>query len=136
MKIGELAIITGCSVQTIRHYEKEGLLASTQRSAGNFRLYEAFAITQLMFIKQCRSLGLALPEIRQLIELSQSPSSACDDVNVMIDKHIDHVECRIRELEELRHQLKSLRGSCSSDRQVEQCGILQKLSTNSSQTPT
>ena len=72
MKIGELAKLTGCSVQTIRYYEKEKLLKSKTRSEGNFRLYDASAVEQLMFIKHCRSLDLALSEVRQLIELNQS----------------------------------------------------------------
>lgn len=130
MKIGELATLTDCTVQTIRHYEKEQLLASRRRSEGNFRLYDASAVGQLLFIKQCRSLGLALPEIRHLIELNLSPDSDCDDVNVMIDTHINHVGRRIEELEKLRLQLTSLRDSCSRDRTIEQCGILQNLSTD------
>lgn len=56
MKIGELSKVTGCSVQTIRHYEKEHLIASAERSEGNFRLYDEAAVEQLLFIKQCRSL--------------------------------------------------------------------------------
>ena len=109
------------------------LLASTQRSEGNFRLYDASAVDQLMFIKQCRSLGLALSEIRQLIETNLLLGTQCDGVNTMIDHHIDHVERRIQELETLRRRLKSLRESCSSDRTVDQCGILQNLSAGRTQ---
>ena len=68
MKIGELAKLTGCSVQTIRYYEKEHLLESKNRSEGNFRLYDSSAVEQLMFIKHCRSLDLALYEVRELID--------------------------------------------------------------------
>ena len=128
MKIGELAKLTGCSVQTIRYYEKQNLLASTARSEGNFRLYDASAVGQLMFIKHCRSLDLALSEVRQLIELNQSPGMYCDDVNNMIDNHIEQVEQRMKELEGLRKQLISLRQSCSSNRTVGECGIMKKLS--------
>jgi len=130
VKIGELAKMTGCSVQTIRYYEKEQLLASTQRSEGNFRLYDATAIERLMFIKHCRNLDLALSEIRQLLALTGSPDTQCDDVNRMIDTHIEQVEARIQELSQLRQQLKTLRNSCSNERTVEQCGILHNLSAN------
>lgn len=130
MKIGELAKITGCSVQTIRYYEKEQLLASTQRSEGNFRLYDAAAVEQLTFIKHCRNLDLALSEIRQLLALNDSPDMQCDDVNQMIDTHIVQVEIRIKELSQLQQQLKTLRNSCSNERTIEQCGILQTLSAN------
>jgi len=127
MKIGELAKMTGCPVQTIRYYEKEQLLVSIQRSEGNFRLYDGAAVEQLMFIKHCRTLDLSLSEIRQLLALNRSPSTQCDDVNQMIDSHIQDVEGRIQELNTLRQQLKSLRNSCSNNRTVEQCGILANL---------
>ncbi len=133
VKIGELAKLTGCSVQTIRYYEKEALLASTQRSEGNFRLYDKTAIKQLMFIKHCRSLDLSLSEIRQLLTLSDSPETQCNEINRMIDIHILQVKERIQELTQLQHQLKALRNSCSSDRTIEQCGILQNLSANRAQ---
>ncbi|MEQ3701338.1 Cd(II)/Pb(II)-responsive transcriptional regulator [Thalassolituus sp.] len=135
MKIGELAKRTGCSVQTIRYYEKEQLLASTQRSEGNFRLFGVAAVEQMMFIKHCRSLDLTLLEIRQLLALTGSPNTQCDDVNRMIDAHIEQVEERLVELSHLRQQLKILRNSCSSARTVEQCGILHSLTTNRTPEP-
>lgn len=128
MKIGELAKLTDCSVQTIRYYEKEKLLSSIQRSEGNFRLYDKNAVKQLLFIKHCRSLDLSLSEIRQLITLSVSPDAQCEDVNHMMDAHIRQVEARIKELTQLQEQLKAIRHSCSSKRTVEQCGILNALS--------
>lgn len=132
MKIGELAKITDCSVQTIRYYEKEKLLSSVQRSEGNFRLYDKGAVKQLLFIKQCRSLDLSLSEIRQLIALSDSPGAQCEDVNHMMDSHIRQVDACIKELTQLREQLKAIRHSCSSERTVEQCGILNVLSAKCS----
>ena len=130
MKIGELATLTCCSVQAIRYYEKKKLLSSTHRSEGNFRLYDSSAVEQLKFIKQCRSLDLSLAEIRQLIELNQQPSIQCEDVNKMVDEHIDQVALRIKELKYLQKQLMLLRESCSSNRTVSECGILHNLSTN------
>ncbi len=130
MKIGELAKLTGCSVQNIRFYEKEKLLPSMRRSEGNFRLYDLGAIEQLKFIKHCRNLDLSLAEIRQLIELNQQPGMQCDDVNNMVSEHIEQVALRIKELQHLQKQLKSLRDSCLNDRTVKECGILQNLSAN------
>lgn len=131
MKIGELAKLTGCSVQTIRFYDKEGLLESPHRSDGNFRLYDEPAVEQLNFIRRCRGLDLSLQEIRQLIELRNSPNSQCGEVNNIIDHHIDQVEERIFELDALMQQLVQLRSHCSSDRTVKQCGILNDLSDES-----
>ncbi len=132
MKIGDLAKRSGCTIQAIRHYEKEQLLVSAQRSEGNFRLYDSTALERLLFIKRCRSLDLALPEIFQLIALNGKPETQCDEINKMVDKHIDQVEQRIDELQNLHQQLALLRGSCSSDRVIEQCGILQNLSSKKS----
>ena len=130
MKIGELAKLTGCSVQAIRYYEQEKLLPSTRRSEGNFRLYDDSSAEQLSFIKLCRGLDLSLSEIRQLLALKRSPGAQCDEVNAMIEAHIQQVEGRIGELTQLNEQLKMLRGHCSNQRTVEQCGILQTLSSN------
>jgi len=128
VKIGELATLAGCTVQTVRFYEKEKLLLSMRRSEGNFRLYAPSAVEQLKFIKHCRGLDLSLAEIRRLIALNHSPEKQCDDVNKMIDSHIEQVALRISELKKLQRQLKSLRDTCSSRRTVEECGILQNLS--------
>ena len=79
MKIGEIASLTGCSVQTIRFYEKEGLLESNRRSEGNFRLYDEAAVEQLNFIRHCRSLDLSLPEIRQLIDVNPRRAAGLEE---------------------------------------------------------
>ncbi|WP_018416577.1 Cd(II)/Pb(II)-responsive transcriptional regulator [Teredinibacter turnerae] len=127
MKIGELAKRSGCSIQTIRYYEKEGLVTSAARSEGNFRLYDQQVLERLTFVKHCRSLDLSLAEIRQLQALIHSPNEQCNDVNRMIDSHIVQVEERIQELTKLCSQLKALRGQCSDEKTVEQCGILRGL---------
>lgn len=128
MKIGKLAKLTACSIQTIRYYEKEGLLDTVKRSEGNYRLYDSRAIKQLMFIKHCRNLDITLSEIRQLIELRDSPETTCNNVNALVDKHIKQVDLRIEELKELKKQLKILRRKCNAGRVVKECGILLELS--------
>lgn len=127
MKIGELAKLTDCSIQAIRHYEKEGLIASGVRSEGNFRLYNRTAVERLLFIKRCRRLDLSLSDIRQLLRRRDSPSAQCDDINQMIARHLQEVESRMADLESLRHQLRELQRTCSTGRAVEQCGILHSL---------
>ena len=130
VKIGELAKLTGCSVQSIRHYEKEKLLATLRRSDGNFRLYDSATVDQLKFIKHCRSLDLSLAEIRQLIALNQQPGIGCDDVNRLVDSHIAQVALRINELQDLQDKLMALRTSCASQSTVKECGILQTVSVS------
>lgn len=127
MKIGELAKLSGCSVQTIRYYEKEGLISAPLRSEGNFRLYDNDTLETLLFIKHCRSLDLSLKKTKQLIQLQSSTDSDCSEVNNMIETHIVLVESRIEELRKLRLDLNALRHRCSNPKAIKQCGILEEL---------
>ncbi len=127
MKIGQLAKSSGCSVQTIRYYEKEGLISAPSRSEGNFRLYDQQAEERLIFIKRCRNLDLSLDEVKQLLTLSLEPDTACDEVNQIVDKHIQLVEARISDLQNLHGQLRRLREDCTKSLTVNQCGIIKTL---------
>ncbi len=131
MKIGTLAKRSGCSVQTVRYYEKEGLISAPARTDGNFRLYDADALEKLSFIKNCRTLDLTLGEIKQLISLRNSPGAPCEGVNVMIDGHLHAVQLRIADLQNLFDELKRLRLKCGRASTVDQCGILDALSLKS-----
>ena len=128
MRIGELSKATGTNLETIRYYEREGLLGSPPRSSGNFRIYSAAHLDRLMFIRRCRSLDMTLEEVRALLRLKDAPADDCDDVNDLLDAHIGHVGARIRELQALNEQLTSLRGRCTEVRHAEDCGILKELS--------
>ena len=127
MKIGELAKKTGTSAQTIRYYEKENLLVTNQRSEGNYRLYGALAVSQLLFIKRCRTLDLSISEIKQLLDYQRSPDSQCDDINQMIDRHLHDVDQRIEELKSLKNELTDIQKSCTGGRTIDQCGVLKNL---------
>ncbi len=133
MKIGELARITGTPIETIRYYEREGLLAAPARSEGNFRIYDDIHAERLSFIRHCRSLDMALDEIRLLLRFKDAPTENCGDVNMLLDEHIGHVTARIRELHMLEKQLKSLRERCREGRDAAHCGILNELSQTSRQ---
>jgi Cd(II)/Pb(II)-responsive transcriptional regulator len=128
MKIGQLAKITGCSIQTIRFYEREKLLPTPHRSEGNYRAYSQSALHLLLFIKQCRSIDLSLGEIRTLLALKNTPDASCEDINNIIDAHLNQVNARIKELNTLKHQLKDLQQTCTDNLTVENCGILHNLS--------
>lgn len=127
MKIGELAKLSGCSIQTIRYYEKEGLISAPERTEGNFRMYNTALLERLSFIKNCRALDLTLNEIKNLISLQNSPGTPCEAVNEMIDAHLLVVESRIADLQKLHGDLKQLRLKCGNARTVDQCGILGEL---------
>ena len=128
MKIGELAKLTDCQVETIRYYEREGLLPEPARSEGNYRLYTQAHVERLTFIRNCRSLDMTLDEIRILLNFKASPDENCAVVNQLLDEHIGHVAQRIVELQELERQLRELRQRCPDNRQVQHCGILKELS--------
>ena len=95
MKIGELASLTDCQVETIRYYEREGLLPPPARSDGNYRVYTQAHAERLTFIRNCRTLDMTLEEIRSLLSLRDSPQDQCESVNALIDEHIQHVKARI-----------------------------------------
>lgn len=129
MRIGELAKVTGTPIETIRFYERQELLPPPARTEGNYRIYEAAHEERLAFIRHCRSLDMALDEIRTLLRFKDSPNEDCGDVNSLLDEHIGHVADRIRELRTLEKQLKSLRQQCLEVHGTKDCGILQSLSS-------
>lgn len=127
MKIGELAQVAQCTVETIRYYEKEGLLAAPTRTSGNFRVYGPEQVERLRLIRNCRALDMSHDEIRTLLGMADQVEQGCGAVNDVVDQHIAHVDERIRELNHLKQQLTALRQRCQSERTVQSCGILQRL---------
>lgn len=125
MKIGDLAMVTQTQVETIRFYEREGLLGEPARSKGNYRIYKPEHLERLAFIRHCRSLDMTLDEIRALLRFQDAPRDNCHAVNNVLDEHIEHVAKRIRELKHLRQELKALRNQC--DGVAAKCGILDGL---------
>ncbi|MDB5820418.1 MAG: Cd(II)/Pb(II)-responsive transcriptional regulator [Rhizobacter sp.] len=128
MKIGELSRATGTPVETIRFYEREGLLLHTGRTSGNYRVYQSSQVQRLAFIRHCRSLDMTLDEVRVLLRFKDSPNENCGQVNGLLDEHIGHVASRIHELQQLQVQLRSLRDQCGAVQPTADCGILQELS--------
>ena len=133
MRIGDLAESTGTAVETIRFYEREGLIPAAQRADNNYRLYTAAHEERLAFIRHCRNLDMTLDEIRTLLRLRDAPSQDCGEVNALLDEHIGHVTHRIRELRTLQKDLKALRARCGTPHAIEQCGILNELDTAAAQ---
>ncbi|WP_343623264.1 Cd(II)/Pb(II)-responsive transcriptional regulator [Roseateles puraquae] len=135
MKIGDLAAASSTAVDTIRYYEREGLLPAPGRTQGGFRVYEQPHLERLQFIRYCRGLDMSLDEVRVLLRVKDEPGSDCGDVNALLDTHIGHVSRRIRELRALEKQLRGLRERCGEARQADQCGILHGLAAAAQETP-
>ncbi|QHM71742.1 Cd(II)/Pb(II)-responsive transcriptional regulator [Mixta intestinalis] len=127
MKIGELARLAGCSVETVRYYEREGLLQAALRNLNNYRYYDSHHLENLKFIRRCRALDMTHEEIRTLLQARSQPDADCGAVNALIDRHLHHVQAKIQELNVLEKQLTELRGCCHTNRTARHCGILREL---------
>lgn len=128
MKIGQLAQRAEVNIDTVRYYEREGLLPKPERLSSGYRIYGEGDVKRLRFVRRAKALGFTLPEIRELLELSHSRD---DDMAAMkaaaLDKIVD-VKARIAELERMRVALEGLVESCPGHGALEQCPILNALS--------
>ena len=129
--IGALARDTDCPPETIRYYEREGLLPPAVRTAGNYRVYNGTHLERLVFIRNCRSLDMTLDEIKQLLRFRDVPQAECGAAHALIDEHIVHIGERIAELEQLQNQLQALRRQCQPVGDAKKCGILDRLEQKS-----
>jgi Cd(II)/Pb(II)-responsive transcriptional regulator len=127
MKIGELAKAARCTPETIRFYEKEGLLQGAQRTEANYRSYTSEHIGRLRFIRNCRALDMTHDEIRSLLGLIDHPANRCESIDALLSAHIGHVDARLAELQQLRAQLVDLHKQCTGERTVDACAIVQGL---------
>jgi len=130
MKIGELAAKAECDVQTVRYYERTGLLPAPERTHSNYRSYGPRHLERLQFIRRCRSLDMALGEVRVLLSFLEHPEKNCAAVNQLLDEHVEHVRTRLKDLAELEVELKRLRRQCRQIQTAEDCGILRQLSAS------
>ena len=124
MKIGELAKATGTQTETIRYYERENLLPIAMRTESNYRVYDSSHVERLAFIRHCRCLDMTLDEIRVLLHFKDAPDEKCGAVDALLQEHIRHVVSRIRELQALESELRSLQQQCSPGHLAGECGIL------------
>ncbi|MBI4985249.1 MAG: Cd(II)/Pb(II)-responsive transcriptional regulator [Rhodocyclales bacterium] len=129
MRIGELGVAAGVDVETIRYYEKAGLLPSPARRANGYRDYGGKHLERLAFIRHCRALDLPLAKISRLLELLSQPAAACDDVDRLVESQLERVRIRIRSLRALEKQLSALRSRCAGPQTAAACGILHELVT-------
>ncbi|KQV86169.1 Cd(II)/Pb(II)-responsive transcriptional regulator [Pelomonas sp. Root1237] len=135
MRIGELSRLTGTKVDTIRHYEREGLLAPPPRTDAGYRVYGPPDVERLHFIRRCRSLDMNLAEVRALLALQGDGHGGANGagVHALLDAHIDHVSARITALQELEKELRALRARCQGDEPA--CAILEGLAEPGAELP-
>lgn len=127
MRIGDLARQTGVDVQTVRFYEREGLLQAPARTSAGYRNYGPQHLERLHFVRHCRALDMSLADIRRLLALASDRSVSCEDVNRLVQAHLERIRAKRAALEALEAQLSALRAQCSSGHRIADCGILEGL---------
>lgn len=125
--ISDIAKKTDLSTDTIRFYEKRGLIQPNFRASNQYRYYGEEALKRLILIKRCRALGMSIKEIEYLIQLEQNPEQDYCEVNQMIDQHLIDISNKIKELQLFKKQLMALRESCNTPTTIDHCKILKAL---------
>lgn len=126
MRIGELARITGVKSETIRFYEREGILVAPPRTRANYRDYGPVEEARLNFVRRARDLGFSMADIRELLDLSDDDSRSCRAVDTLARLHLGKVERKITILQALRDEMTRMIASCEQGA-VSECGIIDAL---------
>jgi MerR family mercuric resistance operon transcriptional regulator len=126
MKIGSAAASSGCHIETIRYYERIGLLPPPARTTSGYREYLPEEVERLRFITRGRDLGFSLDEIRSLLTLSDDPALSCRDVDQLARHHLADIQQRVRELRRIARELERTIASCAGGKRG-QCAILGAL---------
>ncbi len=134
MRIGQLATQTGVTVQTIRFYERRGLLKKTARLASGYRDYPADAVRRIRFIKRSKDLGYTLGEIVSLLELSQERSHNTAKARAIVETKIRNIEDKIRDLQQMRDELITIGRDCGCGDGQQVCQVLEQLEYGGEQT--
>lgn len=127
LTIGEVAKAAEIGVETIRFYEREGLIAEPPRRASGYRQYPREAIRRLRFIRRAKELGFTLHEIGELLSLRVDPSTTCADVRAMARAKIEDIDGRVAELHRIKDVLERLARSCRGKGPTSECPILDIL---------
>ena len=126
LPIGELSRHTGVHIETIRYYEKIGLLPSPLRSEGRHRLYGSNDLKRLTFIRRGRELGFSLEEIRTLLKLVNGGDYTCNEVKTMTLQHLQHVREKMADLRRLEEALAHISAQCEGG-YTSDCPIIEAL---------
>jgi len=126
MRIGELAASCDYPVETIRYYEKIGLLPKPLRTANGYRSYEAQHRKWLQFILHSRGLGFTQDEVRRLVEIAHKKATACGDVHLLLSGHLSEVHRKLRNLKQLEKALVRLKAKCENGT-LNECPVIDEL---------
>jgi MerR family mercuric resistance operon transcriptional regulator len=126
LTIGALSEQTEVNIETIRYYERIGILPNPPRSAGGHRLYADEHTQRLLFIRRARQLGFSLEQVRELLGLSSGRRLACAKVKSITEQHIADIRRRVRDLQRLERVLSGMAAQCRGD-ELADCPILEAL---------
>ena len=126
MAIGELARATGTKTETIRYYERIGLLPRPSRTAANYRSYGTDELARLSFIRRARALGFSIEQVSALLDLADRRERSCETVDALARQHLETIEAKIADLTALRRELSDLIGQCRQGT-IAECRILDAL---------
>ncbi|WP_428851384.1 Cd(II)/Pb(II)-responsive transcriptional regulator [Imbroritus primus] len=128
MRIGELSRAAGVDVETIRFYEKSGVLPRAERQANGYRSYGPAHLERLAFVRHCRALDIPLADVQRLLAFLDRPGEDCGDIDQLVATHLVRVRARLASMLALEQQLTALSRACATDSHtVAECGILQEL---------
>ncbi|MDN3518114.1 helix-turn-helix domain-containing protein [Aquisalimonas lutea] len=126
MRIGQLAGESGCQVETIRYYERIGVLPPAARESNNYRVYDDGHRRRLLFIRRMRDLGFSLDEVRALLRMIDGGTYTCAEVQALGREHLAAVRDKIADLRRVEHALADLVGQCSGA-DTPDCSMLEAL---------
>jgi len=128
MTIGQVAQRSGVGIETVRFYERQGLLDEPSRRESGYRQYQDDAVARLRFIRRAKELGFSLKEIKELLALRVDPETTCAEVRRRAEAKLTDVEERIQSLQRIKGALKKLTTACSGRGPITECPILEALS--------
>lgn len=132
MMVGKLAKAAGVNIETIRYYERRGLLPEPIRKDSGYRLYSQEDVRRLQFILRAKELGFSLREIEELLELRVDAKTNCDEVREQTEAKISVIEQKIADLERMQEVLVKLAAACRNKGATDECPILEALENKSS----
>ena len=127
LRSGELANRGGVNLETVRYYERRGLLPKPPRTPAGYRTFDADAVSRLRFIKQAQALGFSLKEIKELFALRLDPRASCADVRRRAEAKIADIDEKLRALRAMKRALVHLAAACAGSGPVSACPILESL---------
>ena len=127
LRVGELAVHGNVNLETIRYYEREGLMRPPRRTPSGHRAYGSADVLRLRFIKRSQALGFTLTEIKELLALKVTPNKPCTNVVRQIDAKALEVKAKITHLQAIKRTLRKMKASCEGRCLVSECPILESL---------